>query len=184
MLPSEKKQHRRLRRQNAHRGHKHVLVLISTHAIRQEDGSSLSAIPLPVGIYIKHKEEVKVNNFEMANWLPMEPSLGPPLPRLLNIFWPWYKGFRLSITNPPPGSTHWSAHFYSKEEGRFIQPPSALALDASWNCPSNPFGATDLRILVLDMVHAITLHETPNLGPIHSGKSYIYDCSTKILSEI
>lgn len=31
-----------------------------------------------------------VNNFELENWLPMEPSKGPPFPRYLGIYWPWY----------------------------------------------------------------------------------------------
>lgn len=36
-----------------------------------------------------------MNNFELENWLPMEPMLGPPLPRFFSIYWPWYK---------PPGA--------------------------------------------------------------------------------
>ncbi len=24
-------------------------------------------------------------------WLPMPPDEGPPLPKLLGIYWPWYK---------------------------------------------------------------------------------------------
>lgn len=28
---------------------------------------------------------------ELEEWYPMEPTMGPPLPRWLNIFWPWYK---------------------------------------------------------------------------------------------
>lgn len=31
------------------------------------------------------------NEFKLENWLPMEPGMGPPLPRFLQIFWPWYK---------------------------------------------------------------------------------------------
>ena len=122
----------------------------------------------------------------------MEPAKGPPLPKFLNIFWPWYKeippevtprGFTLTITNPPSGSTHWVAEFYSEEEGKFIS-PAPLALGEAWECEYNPYEATDLRIRVLDMVHAITLLDAPNLGPIHSGKGYMYDCSTKILREV
>ena len=29
--------------------------------------------------------------FKMEDWLPQEPSQGPPLPEILQIFWPWYK---------------------------------------------------------------------------------------------
>ncbi|GAJ17456.1 unnamed protein product, partial [marine sediment metagenome] len=28
---------------------------------------------------------------ELEDWMPMEPAKGPPLPRLLNILWPWWK---------------------------------------------------------------------------------------------
>lgn len=27
---------------------------------------------------------------ELEDWLPMSPDLGPPLPRLFGIYWPWY----------------------------------------------------------------------------------------------
>ncbi len=91
-------------------------------------------------------------------------------------------GFTLKITNAPPGSTHWAADFYSEEEGTFIA-SGALALDEAWDSAYNPYGATDLRVRVLDMVHAITLLDAPNLGPIEDGKSYTYDCSTGVLYE-
>lgn len=29
--------------------------------------------------------------FKLEDWLPQEPSQGPPLPEFLGIFWPWYK---------------------------------------------------------------------------------------------
>jgi len=44
-----------------------------------------------------------VNDFEIENWLPMEPMLGPPLPRFLNIYWPWYKPGPTPPEPPPPG---------------------------------------------------------------------------------
>ena len=28
---------------------------------------------------------------ELEDWMPMEPAKGPPLPRLLNVLWPWWK---------------------------------------------------------------------------------------------
>ena len=28
---------------------------------------------------------------KLEDWTPQEPSKGPPLPKFLNIFWPWYK---------------------------------------------------------------------------------------------
>lgn len=35
-----------------------------------------------------------MNDLKLENWLPMEPAMGPPLPRFLNIFWPWYKPYK------------------------------------------------------------------------------------------
>ena len=58
-----------------------------------------------------------VNDFEIENWLPMEPAKGPPLPRFLNILWPWYKlplpeppekGVIVGLRNPPSGATMWT----------------------------------------------------------------------------
>lgn len=90
-------------------------------------------------------------------------------------------GFTLEIINAPAEATHWNADFYSEEEGSFIS-SGAIALDETWDCAYNPYGATDLRIRVLDMVNAITLLDALNLGPIYDGKSYIYDCSTGVLT--
>jgi len=28
---------------------------------------------------------------ELKDWLPQEPTQGPPLPEFLKVFWPWYK---------------------------------------------------------------------------------------------
>lgn len=42
-----------------------------------------------------------VSNLSLEDWVPMPPDMGPPLPRLLGIFWPWYKRppgtYRLSV---------------------------------------------------------------------------------------
>ncbi len=39
-----------------------------------------------------------MDNFELENLFPMPPNMGPPFPRFLQIFWPWYKE-----AGPPPG---------------------------------------------------------------------------------
>lgn len=38
---------------------------------------------------------------KLENWQPMEPEKGPPLPRFLNIYWPWYKppGAEFKVSN-------------------------------------------------------------------------------------
>lgn len=56
-----------------------------------------------------------MNNFEIENWLPTAPALGPPLPRFLGIYWPWYKplpeppeeGVVVGLINPPSEATMW-----------------------------------------------------------------------------
>lgn len=57
-----------------------------------------------------------MNNFELENWLPMEPAMGPPLPRFLNILWPWYKpplpeppemSVVVGLLKPPSGANKW-----------------------------------------------------------------------------
>jgi len=58
-----------------------------------------------------------VNNFELENWLPMELTKGPPLPKFLSIYWPWYKpplpeppekGVVVGLLHPPSEATMWS----------------------------------------------------------------------------
>lgn len=36
--------------------------------------------------------------FKLEDWLPMEPDKGPPLPRVLGIYWPWYKLAEILLT--------------------------------------------------------------------------------------
>ncbi len=39
--------------------------------------------------------------FDIQDWLPMSPVDGPPLPRKLAIYWPWYKGAKPAPTPSP-----------------------------------------------------------------------------------
>jgi len=39
---------------------------------------------------------------ELGDLMPMEPAKGPPLPRFLQIFWPWYK--EEEPPTPPAGA--------------------------------------------------------------------------------
>lgn len=34
---------------------------------------------------------IAIPEFTIENWMPMEPAKGPPLPRFLGIYWPWYR---------------------------------------------------------------------------------------------
>ncbi len=38
--------------------------------------------------------------YELEDWTPMPPNMGPPLPIWMGIYWPWYK------PPTPPGTYH------------------------------------------------------------------------------
>ncbi|GAJ11303.1 unnamed protein product, partial [marine sediment metagenome] len=58
---------------------------------------------------------IDLPELELEDWKPMEPAKGPPLPKFLNIFWPWY-----TPPTPPPGK----ANLY----GRVTDAETGLAL--------------------------------------------------------
>lgn len=39
---------------------------------------------------------------KLEDWFPMSPLVGPPLPKWLELTWPWYKG---EEEEPPEGYT-------------------------------------------------------------------------------
>ena len=47
---------------------------------------------------------------DISNWLPTPPNEGPPLPKILGIYWPWYKATmstkgHIVINTVPSGAT-------------------------------------------------------------------------------
>jgi len=44
-----------------------------------------------------------MDNIEIENWFPMDFMKGPPLPRFLKIYWPWYTPGPPPPEPPPPG---------------------------------------------------------------------------------
>lgn len=93
-------------------------------------------------------------------------------------------GFTLGIANAPAGAVLWNANFAEKS---FDYTPTAdsgwLAIDEIWNYPSDPRGVTSLHIWILDAGNNILLNVW-NLGPVNDGKDYVYDGSTRVLSEV
>ena len=93
-------------------------------------------------------------------------------------------GFSLGIINPHPDAVLWNANF---AERTWDYDPMAdsgwLSIDESWNYPSDPLGVTTLRIWALDAGENI-LFDFRNLGPIESGKSYVFDYATGELLEV
>ena len=121
----------------------------------------------------------------IQDWLPLPPWEGLPLPAFLSIYWPWYKrGFTLKLVSPPAGAVLWNANFAEKS---FDYAPLAdsgwLGVDEVWEYPSDPLGCTTLRVWMLDAENSALL-DIGNLGPINSGKDYIFDCSTETLREV
>ncbi len=41
-------------------------------------------------------------DIELENWMPMPPNMGPPFPKFLNVFWPWYEEGEPPPTTTPP----------------------------------------------------------------------------------
>jgi len=89
--------------------------------------------------------------------------------------------FTLSLKNVPGGTVAWDACYGPPPAAEICS--GILGLGAVWNCPYNPYGATDLRIYAYNSSWNITCSGT-NLGPIYNGKDYVFDCSTGVLSEI
>ena len=49
-----------------------------------------------------------MNNFEIPEgWLPMPINMGPPLPRFLNIRWPWLQSTEGGLPLLPLGKTNY-----------------------------------------------------------------------------
>lgn len=89
--------------------------------------------------------------------------------------------FTLKIKNAPWGSVTWDACYGPPPAAEICS--GLLGLSESWNCPYDPYGATDLRIGVYDSSWNVKCSGT-NLGPIYSGRSYVFNCSTGVLSEV
>lgn len=84
--------------------------------------------------------------------------------------------FTVSIKNAPGGSRYWWAEYSLVYSGW-------LDVNVAWGCPYGAYGATDLRIFVVD-INYNTLHDKSGLGPIYDDRAYVYDCSTQQLSEV
>ena len=46
-----------------------------------------------------------MDEFKLEDWFPMSPLKGPPLPRFLGIYWPWYKEIDVILPPIEPGQT-------------------------------------------------------------------------------
>lgn len=84
--------------------------------------------------------------------------------------------FELSIVNYPVRSVAWSGSYGAVTSGW-------LGIGVVWECPYGAYGATDLHIIVVDSSWNY-IHDKSGLGPIYDGKSYVYDCSSEVLSEV
>lgn len=90
-------------------------------------------------------------------------------------------GFTLRITNAPSGAETWMANFAARS---FDYDPIAdsgwLGISQVWDYPSDPRGATTLRIMIIDADNNLLLH-VENLGPVNDGVDYEFDASTRKL---
>ncbi len=92
------------------------------------------------------------------------------------------QGFSLKLINAPVEAVLWKGDF---AENSFDYDPIAdsgwLAMNKSWNYPSDPLGCTTLFIVAIDADNNI-LFSRSYLGPINLGVDYTYDYETGILS--
>ena len=98
-------------------------------------------------------------------------------------------GFTLRIINAPEDAVLWDANF---AENSFDYDPIAdsgwLAISEIWKYPTaedklgNPLYCITLRVWALDADNNV-LFDVYNLGPVESGKNYVYDCATGELFE-
>ncbi len=93
-------------------------------------------------------------------------------------------GFTLRIINAPSGSVSWKADFAARS---FDYDPIAdsgwMGISQVWDYPSDPRGATTLRILIIDAQSELLLYPQ-NLGPVNNGQDYEYNCATGQLTGI
>jgi hypothetical protein len=85
--------------------------------------------------------------------------------------------FSLRIKNAPSGSKYWWAEYSLGESYS-----GWLDIAATWNCPYGAYGATDLRVIVVDSNYNLK-HDKSGLGPVYDSKNYAYNCATGVLSE-
>ena len=126
-----------------------------------------------------------MNNFEIENWLPMEPAMGPPLPRFLNILWPWYKPpeeiVTVALRNPPSEAENWSLSLCDWDITVPIREISGkdrldITEAATFEIPSGL--KFPLRILALQLTKWIEWEGTPALQQIYyvqSFRPYLWD---------
>lgn len=73
---------------------------------------------------------------DLSSWLPMSPAMGPPLPAVFGIIWPWvkipYETFPTTwaLWVFPDGSLHW------------VKPVNAAA---AWIAGAHPATYSELR---------------------------------------
>ena len=59
---------------------------------------------------------MNMNNLIPEEWLPMEPQKGPPLPKSLQIYWPWYKPPEVPPEAPIYACPYCTAEFATEAE--------------------------------------------------------------------
>ena len=137
-----------------------------------------------------------MNNFELENWLPMELSLGPPLPRFLGIYWPWYKPpalgeISVALKNPPAGSTGWDLYLYGANDTLRKHENLAATEPAIWDdvaAEEFPFQIT-IDVWKIKPAPENLLHHAQSKFPdymnyypnllIHNPGAYNYNCDTR-----
>lgn len=99
---------------------------------------------------------------ELEDWLPQEPAKGPPLPRFLQIFWPWYKEkppetFRLVVFRVGNGTvTPGSGDYEAGTTVTLTAVPDAGATFDHWS--GDAMGTSPIVDILMDRDKEVTAH--------------------------
>jgi hypothetical protein len=81
----------------------------------------------------------------MSDWLPMMPQVGPPLPRKLRIYWPWFKTGASPLPlvqpspliQPPPPITPWASNIYDLDGDGIVTDADMIIFKTYYGKPVN-----------------------------------------------
>ena len=97
---------------------------------------------------------------KLEDWFPMSPMVGPPLPKFLGIYWPWYKE-EPAVYNCP----YCEATFATQEErDAHVAEYHGVVPPLTYTCPYCDQSFASLPELI---AHAAAVHpEKPPIGEI------------------
>lgn len=122
------------------------------------------------------------NQFE--DWLPMLPEMGPPLPRSLGLYWPWYRpGVPAEVTAPPAAAPAAPVTMPIIVTQPAVAPPTPITIPVTVEYPyERVIGAVEEVTLPPEVVTPVTPEvpaEIPEVTKPTAPERYILYTSVK-----